>query len=67
MTAAILLGLIALCLAIGVPIGISVGISTTVVMATMSDIPLVIINQNAFSALDSFPLLAVRCSCFPER
>lgn len=59
MTAAILLGLIALCLAIGVPIGISVGISTTVVMATMSDIPLVIINQNAFSALDSFPLLAV--------
>ena len=59
MTAVILLGLIALCLAIGVPIGISVGISTTVVMATMSDIPLIIINQNAFSALDSFPLLAV--------
>lgn len=52
-------GLIALTMTIGVPIGIAVGVSTAVTMYLTSNVPLISISQNAFTALDSFPLLAV--------
>ncbi|GHV38127.1 hypothetical protein FACS1894187_16450 [Synergistales bacterium] len=51
--------LIVACLTIGVPIGISIGTATAVTMFFTSKFPLIIISQNAFTALDSFPLLAV--------
>jgi C4-dicarboxylate transporter DctM subunit len=58
-TLTILFGLIFFCLTIGVPIGISIGTATALTMFFTSKLPLVIISQNAFTALDSFPLLAI--------
>ncbi len=55
----LIFGGIALFLTIGVPIGISVGVSTAIAMYFTSSTPLIVISQNAFTALDSFPLLAV--------
>ncbi|MCD6363154.1 MAG: TRAP transporter large permease [Synergistetes bacterium] len=47
------------CLALGVPIGISIGVATATVIFFTSSIPLVIIAQRSFTALNSFPLLAI--------
>jgi C4-dicarboxylate transporter DctM subunit len=55
----ILFGAIAFCLTIGVPIGISIGTATALTMFFTTKFPLIIISQNAFTALDSFPLLAI--------
>ncbi len=55
----ILCGTIVFCLTIGVPIGISIGTATALTMLFTTKIPLIVISQNAFTALDSFPLLAV--------
>ena len=52
-------GLILFCLTIGVPIGISIGTATALTMLMTTKIPLIVISQNSFTALDSFPLLAV--------
>ena len=54
-----LFGLLALLIVIGMPIGLSLGISTTVILATMTKISLNILPQNAFTSLDSFPLMAI--------
>lgn len=51
--------LLAVLIIIGVPIGVSLGIATTVVVATMTNLSLSILPQNAFTALDSFPLMAI--------
>ncbi len=59
MVVLLVFGLIAFTMTIGVPIGIAVGVSTAVTMYLTSNTPLVFISQNAFTALDSFPLLAV--------
>ena len=58
-TLSLLFGLIFFCLTIGVPIGISIGSATVVTMYFTSKLPLIVIAQNAFTALDSFPLLAI--------
>jgi C4-dicarboxylate transporter DctM subunit len=42
-----------------VPIGIAIGIATAVSMALFSSVPLVLIPQYCFTAIDSFPLLAI--------
>jgi C4-dicarboxylate transporter DctM subunit len=55
----VLFGCLALLLILSMPIGISLGLATAITLATTSDIPLVMIAQNAFAALDSFPLLAI--------
>ncbi|MDI9388918.1 MAG: TRAP transporter large permease [Synergistota bacterium] len=55
----VVLGLIAFTMTIGVPIGIAVGFSTAVTMYFTCNTPLLFISQNAFTALDSFPLLAL--------
>ncbi len=44
---------------IGVPIGISICLATALTLFFTSHIPLIIIAQDAFAALDSFPLLAI--------
>ncbi len=51
--------MLAILITFTVPIGIALGLATLVVMMTMSSIPTVIISQNAFAALDSFPLMAI--------
>ena len=55
----ILFVLLALLIVIGMPIGVALGVSTTVVLATMTKLNLNILPQNAFTALDSFPLMAI--------
>lgn len=59
MNVIILFLLLAILITISVPIGIALGMATLIVMATMSNVPLVTISQNAFAALDSFPLMAI--------
>ncbi|QTX31998.1 TRAP transporter large permease [Aminithiophilus ramosus] len=59
MSVLLLFALLTLCLALSIPIGISLGIATALVLHFTSSIPLVMISQNAFAALDSFPLLAI--------
>ncbi len=44
---------------LSVPIGISIGISTALSMLLFSSVPLVLIPQYCFAAIDSFPLLAI--------
>lgn len=51
--------ILAVLITVTVPIGIALGLATLLIMVTMSHIPTVIIAQNAFSALDSFPLMAI--------
>lgn len=46
-------------LALSVPIGISLGVATAVTIFIFSPLPLVLIAQNAFTGMDSFPLLAI--------
>lgn len=55
----ILFGCLVLSLVLSIPIGISLGLATAITLAATSDIPLIMIAQNAFAALDSFPLLAI--------
>ncbi|GAB6280968.1 MAG: hypothetical protein STSR0007_11020 [Thermovirga sp.] len=46
-------------LTLSVPIGIALGIATTVTLVLFSHIPTLMIAQNAFAGLDSFPLMAI--------
>lgn len=59
MTILMLFGTFLLCLLIGVPIAMSLGISALVSIYFGTTLPLGIITQKAFTALDSFPLLAI--------
>ena len=51
----ILLGSITL----SIPIGVGLGLATIITMSFTSEIPVIMVTQNAFSTLDSFPLLAI--------
>lgn len=44
---------------LGVPIGISIGVATLAALVLYTNIPLVLITQNCFAGVDSFPLMAV--------
>ena len=55
----VLFGCIAFFLAVGVPIGISIGAATAISLLANTSMPLTFLAQNAFTALDSFPMLAV--------
>lgn len=44
---------------IGVPIGYAIGISTLVTLALFTEIPLLMVAQNAVAGVDSFPLMAI--------
>lgn len=59
MTASIALGsILIICLIIGIPIAIAIGIAV-IVSLLLSDIPIAFLTQSAFTALDSFPLMAI--------
>ena len=59
MDIAILFGSLMIFFALSVPIGISLGLATLLTIICASDIPTILIAQNAFAGLDSFPLLAI--------
>lgn len=59
MVSIILFILLLTLLFIGVPVGYSVGLATLAILAFFSDVPVSMITQQAFTALDSYPLLAV--------
>jgi len=42
-----------------IPIGVGIGLATIITMLLTSDIPVILVTQNAFATLDSFPLLAI--------
>lgn len=44
---------------VGVPIGYSIGVSTLLTLIIFTEIPLVMVAQNAFRGIDSFPLMAI--------
>lgn len=54
-----LFGFLFLFIFLTIPIGIALGLSTALTLALTSNIPTVIIAQNAFAGLDSFPLMAI--------
>lgn len=56
---ALLFGVFAVCLVIGVPIAFVMGIASLVVLLAHGGFPLVVVPQRMFNGLDSFPLMAV--------
>ncbi|OAS89041.1 MULTISPECIES: TRAP transporter large permease [Metabacillus] len=59
MTASVALGsVLILCLFVGIPIAVSIGIAV-VISLIISGIPAAFLTQSAFTALDSFPLMAI--------
>ncbi|WHH59857.1 TRAP transporter large permease [Petroclostridium sp. X23] len=44
---------------IGVPIVVALGLSSVIALVTQGDIPIALISQRMFTAMDSFPLLAL--------
>jgi len=59
MSILILFALLTVLITISIPIGIALGAATTVTLMITQDISLMVIAQNAFAALDSFPLMAI--------
>lgn len=59
MTIFLLFGLLLLFIFITVPIGISLGMASLLTLLLASKTPPLMLSQNAFAALDSFPLMAI--------
>ena len=59
MVAILLFGLLISFIAISIPIGITLGLATAISMYFTSNVPMVMLAQKSFAALDSFPLLAI--------
>lgn len=59
MEALFLFGSFVVLIFLSVPIGYAVGISTAITLFFFSDIPLVMVTQNAIAGCDSFPLMAI--------
>jgi C4-dicarboxylate transporter DctM subunit len=55
----LMFGFLIVFLVLSVPIGIALGLATALTMSLTSNIPLVMLAQNAFTSMDSFPLLAI--------
>ena len=58
MIAALLFGLFLILILINVPIAIALALSSIIVIAIIGEIPLIMLPQKMFAALDSFPLMA---------
>lgn len=59
MTILILFGTLFILIALSVPIGIAIGVSTIVTIFTIDNINMSTIAQKSFTALDSFPIMAI--------
>lgn len=55
----VLFGLLLILMSLSVPIGIALGIATSVVILFMSNLNIMLLPQNCFTSLDSFPLMAI--------
>lgn len=55
----VLFGSFLILIFIKVPIGYAIGIGTMITLMVFSDIPLLMITQNAVAGIDSFPLMAI--------
>jgi len=55
----IIFGSFALLLLIGTPIGVALGLSTAIVIYTVMKIPLIVVAQRMFTAIDSFSFMAI--------
>lgn len=55
----LLFTLLFILLTLSIPIGIALGLATAITLYFTSNIPIIMISQNAFAALDSFPLMAI--------
>lgn len=59
MESLVLFGAFFVLITIGVPIGYAIGIATLGSLAIFTNIPLVMVAQNAITGVDSFPLMAI--------
>ena len=59
----LLFGLLLVFITLSIPIGVALGLSTALTLVFTSNIPTMIIAQNAFAGLDSFPLMAIPYTC----
>jgi len=59
MEALVLFGTFIVFIMLSVPIGYAIGISTLLTLLIYTDIPLVMVAQNAIAGCDSFPLMAI--------
>ncbi|SBW09907.1 TRAP dicarboxylate transporter, DctM subunit [uncultured delta proteobacterium] len=59
MSILLLFGILFTCVTLSLPIGASLGLATAITIGLTTSIPTVMINQNAFAGLDSFPLMAI--------
>jgi len=59
MTLFVLFSIFSVLLLLGMPVAFAMGVSATVALLTISDIPLTLIPQRLFTAVNSFPLMAV--------
>ncbi len=59
MEAIFLFGSFIVLILLSIPIGYAIGIATTLTLFLFTDIPLVMISQNAVAGCDSFPLMAI--------
>ncbi|OQY38848.1 C4-dicarboxylate ABC transporter permease [Candidatus Atribacteria bacterium 4572_76] len=55
----IIFGSFVLLLVIGTPIGVALGLSTAIVIYTVIKIPLIVVTQRMFTAIDSFSFMAI--------
>ncbi|MBZ4654537.1 MAG: transporter, DctM subunit [Peptococcaceae bacterium] len=55
----ILFGSFAVLSACGLPIAVVLGLASVITLAVMSDIPLLVVAQRMFTAVSSFPLMAI--------
>jgi len=55
----IIFGSFAFLLLVGAPIGVALGLSTAIVIYTIIKIPLIVVSQRMFTAIDSFSFMAV--------
>jgi len=55
----IIFGSFVFLLLVGAPIGVALGLSTTVVICTTIKIPLIVVTQRMFTAIDSFSFMAI--------
>ena len=58
MIALLLFGALAILLIIGVPISISLGVATMITLFSL-DVPMAVIGQRMFTALDSVSIMAI--------
>ncbi|WZL72521.1 TRAP transporter large permease [Clostridiaceae bacterium 35-E11] len=59
MEAIVLFGSFSILILLSVPIGFAIGIATLISLFLFSDIPMVLVTQNAITGVDSFPLMAI--------